>query len=335
MTCHTTFPQGGYHLNESIPALLRLLPFPAVYAAPAPIRSPLLIKLTTAEECEMFFSDPAQVPARLILRGTAYQVTPSPEDPALFFLTKEESPDEDSALQQFLTDVATPLSNLVLMGSMLGRSNIPAGMVPYIDQIRRTADQITRLHYNATAHPASFTLENLPDLIRDTLGYAEYYLPSVPISFRTEGNGDPYILLSKPHIEGLILNLLSEFLSLSDRSTPPPVFSFTLLCRESPCLVVHVEDPSIAPEDVEDLLFAPNPTSTGFLFIRRACAQHDGSMFVRGDGKSGISLTLTLPRKEEFHSSIENFSSSYVGYDQARMLLSNHLELSCYQNVKR
>ena len=218
---------------------------------------------------------------------------------------------------------------------MLGRSNMPSAMVSYVDQIRRTTDQLTRLHYNVTSHPSSFALENLPDLIRDTLGYVGYYMPSLSLSFRTEGTGDPFMLLSKQHIEGLILNLLSEFLSLSDRSAPSPVFSFTLLCRETPCLVVHVEDPSIASKEVENQLFAPHSTRPGFLFIRRACAQHDGSMFVRGDGKSGITVTILLPRKEDVPSSIENFSASYNGYEQARMLLSNHLDLSCYQNVKR
>lgn len=44
-------------MTESIPALLRLLPFPAVYAASPPIPSPMLMKLTSMEECSLLFSD--------------------------------------------------------------------------------------------------------------------------------------------------------------------------------------------------------------------------------------------------------------------------------------
>ena len=325
-------------MNDSISALLRLLPFPAVYAADPPIPSPMLTKLLSAADCALFFSDPAQVPDHLAIGDSVYSLTPSPEDPALIFLTLRnqiDHVDENGALQKFLTDVATPLSNLVLMGSMLGRSEVSPKAIPYIDQMRRTTDQITRLHYNATPQPASFELEHLPELIRDTLGYVGYYMPELSLSFREEGMGDPYVTLSRPHVEGLILNLLSEILSLADRSAPLPAFTFTLRHRESPCLLVHVDSSSIPFRDVEHLLFDPTPTSFGFLFIRRACSLHMGTLLLRKDGNGGFTFTFTFPRREDHPTPIGNFLAPYSGYEQARMLLSNHLDLSCYQNVKR
>ena len=321
-------------MHDSILTLLSYLPFPAFYMADPPVVSPSLARLLSPGDGELLFLDAGQVPSHVFLKESRYRILPSPEDPALLLLIPEPiSAEEQFPLQSFLQELTTPLSNLVLMGPLLNRMELPDAIAPYVQRINRTTDQLSRLRYNAVSQNGVFSHTNLADRIRDTLGYASYYLPDLKLDFTVEGNGDPILILSPRHVDGLILNLISETLTLADHTEDLPHFHFILRLKKTPSLMVRVHAPSISHAEVEALLFDGSSPGNGFHFIRQSAALHNSTFFVRQE-EGGFFFTVSFPRIDDIPPSVNSPVSNYSGYEGARVLLSNHLDLSVYENGK-